>query len=934
MKKLSFLLFALLCCFTANADLYVTGNLTGWNWQANEGHMTESTGAIFTYKYVGTVEKNKEFLITNGSWDYKIGAKSSTQVNNGVAVQAVSGGGSNFVFAETMVNPTFVCDAVNYTVTVTTESTEPSKPDVITYDIWGTIGGTTEWAKTELTEADGKWSVTGDFKAGSFGIRHLVNGEQGGNPDWYNHDNMTVTADAGVISSTSGNLTLAADGNYTITFDPEVPSITIKANGVVTPPEPVKDSFSIYGTIFDGAEWTATPMEGEADVYTLKATVKAGQFIIKGTKNNAEVYYGPQNGMLDVALNVAMTAGTSVMDQNWKLTEAQAGELTFVFDATAMTLTVKGEEVVTPEPEPEVAGYAIKGGYADAEWGTTVLELKDGAYTFAGYEVKGEGYTFGVMSIDKEEKQVEWFGYDDLTINAPEGTVSKKESDGNINIVAGTYDFAFAADTKTLTITAKTVTPEVVTYKLNYGKTNEEWKSVDMTGEEVVSAEITIAEGLNFNIVASDGKIYMAAKDSDSTVENGVAKAAIVQDLTTDNAQNFWIAAAGTYTVAFDAKASTVKVTWEQTVTPEPEPEIVAYYLEAGYPNNTWGKTELTLKDGAYVFDDEYKVEGEGYAFCIKGKYNDETKEDKWFGYEALTINAPEGVASKSGDNVGLAQGSYTFSLDAKTMTLTIAKYEAPVEKVVYNLNFGNNDQNNWYTVALTEGEAGKWVLKGYKLTADKNMYISSSDSKEFYVSNAQKNSEENSTVVAGENACQLNAGETYQNFWMTAGVYDLTFDPTAKTLTAVLEADEATITVYYDNTKSGWDVVYVHYFGQGTDSEWPGVECVFKAASESAMMRVASGVHEAEIPAHATGIIFNNGKNSTEEGAAQTETLVPMHGYSYDQDGVITTGVEDIVVEGAEEVVYYNLQGVRIANPERGLYIRVANGKTSKVIL
>lgn len=45
------------------------------------------------------------------------------------------------------------------------------------------------------------------------------------------------------------------------------------------------------------------------------------------------------------------------------------------------------------------------------------------------------------------------------------------------------------------------------------------------------------------------------------------------------------------------------------------------------------------------------------------------------------------------------------------------------------------------------------------------------------------------------------------------------------------------------------------------------------------------------------------------------------------------TTGLNEIFVEEGE-AVYYNLQGVRVANPANGVYIRVMGGKASKVIL
>lgn len=51
----------------------------------------------------------------------------------------------------------------------------------------------------------------------------------------------------------------------------------------------------------------------------------------------------------------------------------------------------------------------------------------------------------------------------------------------------------------------------------------------------------------------------------------------------------------------------------------------------------------------------------------------------------------------------------------------------------------------------------------------------------------------------------------------------------------------------------------------------------------------------------------------------------------NYDADTV--TGVAEIAVENGQEA-YYTLQGVRVSTPENGLYIRVKDGKASKVII
>lgn len=46
------------------------------------------------------------------------------------------------------------------------------------------------------------------------------------------------------------------------------------------------------------------------------------------------------------------------------------------------------------------------------------------------------------------------------------------------------------------------------------------------------------------------------------------------------------------------------------------------------------------------------------------------------------------------------------------------------------------------------------------------------------------------------------------------------------------------------------------------------------------------------------------------------------------------SSGVESITAESSEEAIYYNLQGVRVDNPGRGLYIKVYQGRTFKVLL
>lgn len=50
--------------------------------------------------------------------------------------------------------------------------------------------------------------------------------------------------------------------------------------------------------------------------------------------------------------------------------------------------------------------------------------------------------------------------------------------------------------------------------------------------------------------------------------------------------------------------------------------------------------------------------------------------------------------------------------------------------------------------------------------------------------------------------------------------------------------------------------------------------------------------------------------------------------------DGWNESGVEDVVVDSNAPVEYFNLQGVRVANPESGIYIRRQGSKATKVLV
>ena len=81
-------------------------------------------------------------------------------------------------------------------------------------------------------------------------------------------------------------------------------------------------------------------------------------------------------------------------------------------------------------------------------------------------------------------------------------------------------------------------------------------------------------------------------------------------------------------------------------------------------------------------------------------------------------------------------------------------------------------------------------------------------------------------------------------------------------------------------------------------------------------------------LPVNTTGtfdVYYQNDDNSV---MSATKT------YTYQVKVGVPTGVEGI--ETADEVgaVYYNLQGMKVENPDNGIYIKVSGGKTQKVMI
>ena len=160
--------------------------------------------------------------------------------------------------------------------------------------------------------------------------------------------------------------------------------------------------------------------------------------------------------------------------------------------------------------------------------------------------------------------------------------------------------------------------------------------------------------------------------------------------------------------------------------------------------------------------------------------------------------------------------------------------------------------------------------------------------------------------------------------YFPQAGVYKLTFTANVAehTLSLDVEQQEVTVTAFFKNTKN-WEVVKVWAWNDTenfTGGSWPGVEAVKTDQQVDGFDIYKWSYTGNTLPSL---IIFNNGNNE------QTADLKFIDGATYDADGNVTTGVK--TVKAAEQTAaIYNLQGQRVMNAQKGLFI--VNGK--KVVL
>ena len=138
--------------------------------------------------------------------------------------------------------------------------------------------------------------------------------------------------------------------------------------------------------------------------------------------------------------------------------------------------------------------------------------------------------------------------------------------------------------------------------------------------------------------------------------------------------------------------------------------------------------------------------------------------------------------------------------------------------------------------------------------------------------------------------------------------------------------------TAYFDNSSSNWSKVYAYSWDAGNGNKemlgsWPGSAITFDSES---------GYYKVTVSETMTTpmIIFNNGSGT------QTADLSWINNGCYNANGYIKTimpedsGIENIFLDDNSPIEYYNMQGIRVTKPQKGLYLKKQGSKITKIIL
>ncbi|MDE5663153.1 MAG: hypothetical protein K2I37_03880 [Muribaculaceae bacterium] len=369
------------------------------------------------------------------------------------------------------------------------------------------------------------------------------------------------------------------------------------------------------------------------------------------------------------------------------------------------------------------------------------------------------------------------------------------------------------------------------------------------------------------------------------------------------------------------------------------------YMLHGNWDGGTaWTDLKLTESNGNWTATG---VTVEECNFGIKKADKGTGAQVDWIASaDAADVTVGQAMACVvNGSNFALAAGNYDFAFDAEAMTLTVSvagqgggEDPDPVPANTWNVHGSIFGGTGWTSKVMTLTN-GKWVLADVEVLAG-DFGLRELDKAGEQITWAASTGD--GVVVLDEAMAVGTVG--VKNFSIKAGTYTFTFDPAAMTLFVtgkVGEEVEDVLTYYIKGDIFGDPLWSSEAMTEGAGGNWTlskevTVDGQFgvMASNQFGQQRAWYAAAEADVAISlgtAYTLIENGSNMSLGKGnytfTFNPETLV-LTVTANSVDGVAEIGV----AEGEAE--YFNLQGARVENPAAGIYVKVLNGKATKVVV
>lgn len=308
----------------------------------------------------------------------------------------------------------------------------------------------------------------------------------------------------------------------------------------------------------------------------------------------------------------------------------------------------------------------------------------------------------------------------------------------------------------------------------------------------------------------------------------------------------------------------------------------------------------------------------------------------------ALTITASTGTMEKT---TSVSSNSWTGSTEDVTFTLTGGNNAIQVLTITYEAAIAGGPASAGLSFASSALEVGVGeTVDGPALTkattaeavySSSNTAVATVDAATGKVTGVAAGT----ATITAKTAATADFKEGEASYTVTVVDYSIPGMTIENPMTvaqalAACTADKQTVYVQGIVTKvtTPWSTQYKNVTYNIVDDGSNDVLVVFRGKWGAGVTPTADKNPEvgARVIVHGDILIYTDSKT----GAQTKEVNTGNEIVSYEAPGSFD-GVEDIVADDANAPVeYYNLQGVRVANPENGLYIRVQGKKATKVLV